>query len=519
MERVPRFKEAVIDLVFTTVKTALATGVMVAGTYFLLSKILPSSDKEDKAAESLVLQSLEKRGKKLAQRLNSYERMIATEIVDPDDIEANFEAIGGLNEIKEALREMLLLPMNHPELFEGRPSRLLQSPKGILLYGPPGTGKTMLAKAIAKEGQLTFINIRLSTINNMLHGESEKLIKAIFTLACKLQPSVIFLDEMDSFFGNSSQYEHQVYLQMRAEFMSLWDGLLTDDNARIIVVGTTNKPHHLHRAILRRMPRQFLVPLPNFEQRIKILKVILKGEPVEAGIDFKALASKTAGFSGSDLKELCKKAALFPLRDFLRNGNDPSQLQQDKEEEEEESAEEKKKPQLRDISFEDFMEALKEVRPTGEKAMAFRSQDLEEEQNLFFGGGGREGANDGRNVFAELMNNMFGSKRVEEVEREEGEREGGEMRSWEKRFDGREGEAMLKQLCRSYGVPYNADATKEQRRLCLARLWECIHSGVDDPGSSASCSISSSSHSFSSSSSSSSSPSSGVSQPHEEELD
>ncbi|KAL6078429.1 mitochondrial dynamin GTPase Msp1 [Balamuthia mandrillaris] len=515
MERVPpRFKEAVIDLVFTTVKTALATGVMMAGTYFLLSKILPSSDKEDKAAESLALQSLKKRGKKLVQRLNSYERMIATEIVDPDDIEANFEAIGGLNEIKEALREMLLLPMNHPELFESRPSRLLQSPKGILLYGPPGTGKTMLAKAIAKEGQLTFINIRLSTINNMLHGESEKLIKAIFTLACKLQPSVIFLDEMDSFFGNSSQYEHQVYLQMRAEFMSLWDGLLTDDTARIIVVGTTNKPHHLHRAILRRMPRQFLVPLPNFEQRIKILKVILKGEPVEAGIDFNALASKTAGFSGSDLKELCKKAALFPLRDFLRSGNDPAQLQQDKEEEEE-SGEERKKPQLRNISFEDFLEALKEVRPTGEKAMAFRSQDLEEEQNLFFGGGGREGgANDSRNVFAELMNNMFGSKKVEEVEKEEGGREGDEMRSWEKRFDGREGEEMLKQLCQSYGVPYNADATKEQRRLCLARLWECIHSGVDDPGSSASCSISSPSHS---SSSSSSSPSYGV--PHEEELD
>jgi SpoVK/Ycf46/Vps4 family AAA+-type ATPase len=246
--------------------------------------------------------------------LTTYELQMACQIIDPDDIESSFRDIGGLDATKRELYELAVLPLVEPLIFGT--SKLVQPCKGILLYGPPGTGKTLLGKALAKEAAAVFLPLPLSTILNKWVGESNKLVAATFSLATKLAPAIIFIDELDTFLkANTSE---TAYLDtIKSEFLTCWDGVTTQSASQVLVLGATNKPRAIDPAILRRMPRAFAVPLPDQDGRKAILTLLLQDEGCtpDARAYVPTLAARTPGYSGSDLKELCKAAAMVRIQE------------------------------------------------------------------------------------------------------------------------------------------------------------------------------------------------------------
>ncbi|KAF8123256.1 P-loop containing nucleoside triphosphate hydrolase protein [Boletus edulis] len=269
----------------------------------------------DKKTEKHRAQILAKLGKK-GLKLDEYELSISKEVVCPDDIQVRFADIGGLETIIASLRESVIYPLMYPHIFTTS-SSLLSAPKGVLLYGPPGCGKTMLARALAKESGATFINIPASVLTNKWFGESNKLVAGLFSLARKMQPTIIFVDEIDTFLRERRTDDHEVMSMIKAEFMTSWDGLMSGED-RIMVLGATNRPMDIDPAILRRMPKRFPVALPNAEQRFKILSLMLKDTKLDPSLTLEVLAAKTTGFSGSDLRELCRSAAMVPVRECMR---------------------------------------------------------------------------------------------------------------------------------------------------------------------------------------------------------
>uniref|UniRef100_A0A2K6A8K3 Outer mitochondrial transmembrane helix translocase n=1 Tax=Mandrillus leucophaeus TaxID=9568 RepID=A0A2K6A8K3_MANLE len=209
--------------------------------------------------------------------------------------------IAGLDDVITDLKDTVILPIKKKHLLEN--FRLLQPPKGVLLYGPPGCGKTLIAKATAKEAGCQFINLQPSTLTDKWYGESQKLAAAVFSLAIKLQPSIIFTDEIDSFLRNCSSSDHEATAMMKAQFMSLSDGLDTDHRCQVIVMGATNRPQDLDSAIMRRTPTRF-----HINQHVDLLEV----------------AQETDGFSGSDLKEMCRDAALLCVREYVNSTSEES---------------------------------------------------------------------------------------------------------------------------------------------------------------------------------------------------
>ncbi|PRQ71829.1 putative MSP1-intra-mitochondrial sorting protein [Rhodotorula toruloides] len=293
-----------------------------------------SKRKESKAKSK---EALGKLGVDLSTlELSEHEEIIAGEVVAPEDIHVTFSDVGGLDPIISQLREAVIFPLCYPQLFESS-AGLFGAPKGVLLYGPPGCGKTMLAKALARESGATFINMHVSTLTDKWQvffnkcdqleadkrpsyrfGESNKLVAALFSLARKLQPSIIFIDEIDSFLRERSRADHEVTGMMKAEFMSMWDGLTTTNDTRILVLGATNRPNDIDSAILRRMPKRFSIKLPDASQRRNILQLMLKDIKLDNGFDLEGLVRKTDGLSGSDLKEACRNAAMVPVREYMR---------------------------------------------------------------------------------------------------------------------------------------------------------------------------------------------------------
>jgi len=305
------------------VDVALFTLSQVALYYtvrWVMDTMSPAGEKKEVRAKSL--KALEKLGHQDLQ-LDDYERQIASEVIHPDDIEVRFTDIGGLEPIISSLRESVIYPLVYPHLFSS--SSLLGAPKGVLLFGPPGCGKTMLAKALAKESGATFINIAASVLTNKWYGESNKLVAGLFSLARKTQPSIVFIDEIDSFLRERTKGDHEVTGMMKAEFMTLWDGLLSSTD-RILVLGATNRPNDIDSAILRRMPKRFSVGLPDVAQRQKILALMLKDTTMDPNFSVRALAEQAEGLSGSDLKELCRNAAMRPMREFIRESGDDREM-------------------------------------------------------------------------------------------------------------------------------------------------------------------------------------------------
>ncbi|KAI8817791.1 P-loop containing nucleoside triphosphate hydrolase protein [Fimicolochytrium jonesii] len=306
----PTSKKVLVDVSIF----ALSQVVLYFGVKWVLAGMDPFKKKKEeaKAKSTRVLGRLGLQVLKLTE----HEEIIAAEVVYPEDIPVGFKDIGGLDHIVKSLKESVIYPLCYPQLFSSA-SGLLGAPKGVLLYGPPGCGKTMLAKALAKESGATFINLHVSTLMEKWFGESQKLVSAVFSLAHKLQPCIIFIDEIDSFLRERKSQDHEVTAMMKAEFMTLWDGLSTGD-MRVLVLGATNRPTDIDQAILRRMPKRFEIRLPDAEQRTRVLSLLLAGADLEPGFDVKELVYRTAGYSGSDLKELCRNAAMMPIREAIR---------------------------------------------------------------------------------------------------------------------------------------------------------------------------------------------------------
>ncbi|PIA32897.1 hypothetical protein AQUCO_04300082v1 [Aquilegia coerulea] len=247
---------------------------------------------------------------------NEFEKKLLADVIPPNDIGVTFDDIGALENVKDTLKELVMLPLQRPELF--CKGQLAKPCKGILLFGPPGTGKTMLAKAVATEAGANFINISMSSITSKWFGDGEKYVKALFSLASKIAPSVIFVDEVDSMLGRrENRGEHEAMRKIKNEFMINWDGLRTKDKERVLVLAATNRPFDLDEAVIRRLPRRLIVNLPDAANREKILRVVLAKEEMAPDVDLGALANMTDGYSGSDLKNLCVTAAHCPIRELL----------------------------------------------------------------------------------------------------------------------------------------------------------------------------------------------------------
>ncbi|KAF2113473.1 P-loop containing nucleoside triphosphate hydrolase protein [Lophiotrema nucula] len=257
-------------------------------------------------------------------QLNSYEQSIAMEVVAPEEIPVSFEDIGGLDFIIEELKESVIYPLTLPHLYSSS-SSLLSAPSGVLLYGPPGCGKTMLAKALAHESGACFINLHISTLTEKWYGDSNKLVNAVFSLARKMQPTIVFIDEIDAVLGQRRSGEHDASGMVKAEFMTHWDGLASSVRAgsttpqRICILGATNRIQDIDEAILRRMPKKFPVALPNASQRHAIFTLTLRETKIDhANFDLDYLVRVSAGMSGSDIKEACRDAAMGPVREYIR---------------------------------------------------------------------------------------------------------------------------------------------------------------------------------------------------------
>ncbi|KAH0909543.1 hypothetical protein HID58_032864 [Brassica napus] len=294
---------------------------------------------------------------------NEFEKRIRPEVIPAEEINVTFEDIGALDDIKESLQELVMLPLRRPDLFTGG---LLKPCRGILLFGPPGTGKTMLAKAIAREAGASFINVSMSTITSKWFGEDEKNVRALFTLASKVSPTIIFVDEVDSMLGQRTRVgEHEAMRKIKNEFMSHWDGLMTKPGERILVLAATNRPFDLDEAIIRRFERRILVGLPGVENREKILKTLLAKEEVDENLDYKELSMMTEGYTGSDLKNLCTTAAYRPVRELIqqeriKDTEKKKQREATKTSEDDEGKEERIIT-LRPLNRQDFKEAKNQV--------------------------------------------------------------------------------------------------------------------------------------------------------------
>ncbi|ERN19465.1 hypothetical protein AMTR_s00069p00187480 [Amborella trichopoda] len=227
-----------------------------------------------------------------------------------------WEDVAGLVSAKQALLEMVILPTKRRDLFTGlrRPAR------GLLLFGPPGNGKTMLAKAVASESEATFFNVSASTLTSKWVGEAEKLMRTLFAVAIARQPSVIFIDEIDSIMSTRLANEHDASRRLKSEFLVQFDGVTSNPNDLVIVIGATNKPQEIDDAVLRRLVKRIYVPLPDASVRRLLFKHQLKGQSFSLpDDDLEKLVMETDGYSGSDLQALCEEAAMMPIRELGPN--------------------------------------------------------------------------------------------------------------------------------------------------------------------------------------------------------
>jgi transitional endoplasmic reticulum ATPase len=225
-----------------------------------------------------------------------------------------YEDIGGLEGAIQKIREMIELPIKHPELFE----RIgIDPPKGVLLHGPPGTGKTLLAKAVAYETDSHFISISGPEIMSKFFGQSEENLRKIFEEGKENSPSIIFLDELDSIASKREEGKSQVESRVVAQLLSLMDGL--EGRGEVIVIGATNKVNSIDPALRRpgRFDREIEIKVPDTKGRHEILQIHMRGMPLEKTVDINLIAERTHGFVGADIKALCKEAAMLSIRNII----------------------------------------------------------------------------------------------------------------------------------------------------------------------------------------------------------
>ncbi|MBS7652055.1 CDC48 family AAA ATPase [Candidatus Bathyarchaeota archaeon] len=260
-----------------------------------------------------------------------------------------YEDIGGLDEAIQRIREMVELPLRHPEIFQ----RLgIDPPKGVLLHGPPGTGKTLLARAVANESEANFYAVNGPEIMSKFYGESEARMRKIFEDAEKNAPSIVFIDEIDAIAPKRSEVTGEVERRVVAQLLASMDGLKGRGN--VIVIGATNRPDALDPALRRpgRFDREIEIGIPDAKGRLEILQIHTRGMPLAKDVDLKRMAEITHGYTGADLAALCREAAMKALRRYLPKIN----------------LEEKKIPhellEQMEVTNEDMMNAFREITPT-----------------------------------------------------------------------------------------------------------------------------------------------------------
>jgi len=266
-----------------------------------------------------------------------------------------YEDIGGLKEEIQRLREMVELPMRHPEIFQ----RLgIDPPKGVLLHGPPGCGKTLLARAVANESDANFFSINGPEIMSKFYGESEARLREIFQQAEKNAPAIIFIDELDAIAPKREEVTGEVERRVVAQLLALLDGLTGRGN--VIVIGATNRPNALDPALRRpgRFDREIEIGIPDRQGRYEILQIHTRGMPLAEDVDLKKLADMTHGYTGADLAALCRETAMKALRRYLPEID----LEQ-----------ERIPPNVlekMEVKMEDFINAYREITPTAMREVA-----------------------------------------------------------------------------------------------------------------------------------------------------
>jgi transitional endoplasmic reticulum ATPase len=230
----------------------------------------------------------------------------------------SYDDVGGLGDVIGQIREMVELPLKHPELFK----RLgIEAPKGVLLHGPPGTGKTMLAKAVAGETSSNFVSIGGPEIMSKFYGESEGKLREIFKDAEENSPSIIFIDEIDSIAPKRNEVQGEEERRIVAQLLSLMDGL--NSRGKVVVIGATNRPNSIDEALRRpgRFDREIEIGVPDRHGRMEILQIHTRGMPLAKDVDLGHIADKTHGYVGADLAALCREAAMAALRRVLPDVN------------------------------------------------------------------------------------------------------------------------------------------------------------------------------------------------------
>ena len=275
--------------------------------------------------------------------------------------QVTYEDIGGLTDEIKKVREMIELPLRHPEIFE---KLGIEAPKGILLYGPPGTGKTMLAKAVANESNAHFISISGPEIMSKFYGESEARLREIFKEAREKSPSIIFIDEIDSIAPKREEVSGEVERRVVSQMLSLMDGL--EARGKVIVISATNRPNAIDPALRRpgRFDREIEIKVPDKKGRMDILAIHTRNMPLSDDVNRIKVAAVTHGYVGADLEYLCKEAAMKCLRRLLPELN---------------LEDEKVPPETLDkliVIGDDFQKALKEVTPSGMREVFIENPDV-----------------------------------------------------------------------------------------------------------------------------------------------
>ncbi|XP_015189509.1 PREDICTED: fidgetin-like protein 1 isoform X3 [Polistes dominula] len=269
--------------------------------------------------------------------------LIKNEIMDLRT-SVSWDDIAGLEYAKKMIQEVIVFPMLRPDIFTG----LRRPPRGILLFGPPGTGKTLIGRCIAVQSKSTFFSISASSLTSKWIGEGEKMVRALFAVARVNQPSVVFIDEIDSLLSQRSETEHESSRRLKTEFLVQLDGAATSEDDRILIVGATNRPQELDEAARRRLVKRLYIPLPELQARKQIIRNLLSS--VKHNVteeDITDVAQQADGYSGADMKTLCTEASMGPIRCI------PYNLLQEIPSDE-----------IAPVTLQDFQEALQNVRPS-----------------------------------------------------------------------------------------------------------------------------------------------------------
>ena len=284
-----------------------------------------------------------------------------TKTVDSSVPRITYDELGGLKNEVQKIREMVELPMRHPELFD---KIGVEAPKGVLLYGPPGTGKTLLAKAVAGETNAHFISLSGPEIMGKHYGESEERIREIFSQAEENSPSIIFIDEIDSIAPKRDEVSGELEKRIVSQLLTLMDGMKS--RGKVVVIAATNRPDSIDPALRRpgRFDREIEIGIPDNDGRLDILSIHTRGMPINDKVNLKQISKTTHGFVGADLEILSKEAAMRSLRRILPEID----LEEDKISSE--------ILQKIEITNDDFKEALKEVRPSALREVQVQIPDV-----------------------------------------------------------------------------------------------------------------------------------------------